>query len=429
MADRVIYRLWAPPSAFLDHALLPDPSPATVAAIGAPSPSPSSRRAGGLPPSSLPDEGDDAAVSLLGTPVRELEMRVVAGESPRLAPGLKLALHVSLSLLLNLCFCLGLGPRGVAVLPVWACERVVCDGTPAPEGEPVCARSAAGVTLYLLCGLYLLLSALQLKHGLPLIPTEHPLTGAPDLYRYYVHVVGMSFPFLWEMRTSLDWTVSPTSLSLFEWLKLEDIYVGLVSVRAAMAFKRMYPLGAKRGLGSKLGTGALFVALVLLLILGPMFVFSSANPISEPNLVKSASLRLTLRTPTGLFPLGTISRFNNDLDRPLSASSPVLAADCTAKQLQAKENDDCGYAYLLPLEANVDYQQLVFAEASDLLWAITPQALHELSDTLARPELEVHLEATVEWTRELGVGGTNLARLANTVKLTPLQREQVYIYR
>jgi len=39
----------------------------------------------------------------------------------------------------------------------------------------------------------------------------------------------------------------------------------------------------------------------------------------------------------------------------------------------------------------------------------------------------VHLEATVEWTRELGVGGTNLARLANTVKLTPLQREQVYI--
>ena len=126
---------------------------------------------------------------------------------------------------------------------------------------------------------------------MPLIPTEHPLTGSAGLSRYYLHLAAMSFPFLWEMRTSLDWTVARTSLSLFEWLKLEDIYAGLVSVRATMAFKLRSPRGAQRTVETKLGTGALFVAAVLLLILGPMFVFSSANPISEANLVRSAQAR------------------------------------------------------------------------------------------------------------------------------------------
>ena len=31
----------------------------------------------------------------------------------------------------------------------------------------------------------------------------------------------MALPFLWELRTALDWTVEPTSLDLFRTLKLE----------------------------------------------------------------------------------------------------------------------------------------------------------------------------------------------------------------
>jgi len=447
VADRVIYRLWAPPSADVDDAAdaIADAPPATAppatAPPDAPGPLPAAPPAAWTPaadafaaalnPNAPPPPAAEPATApprpLLHLPLPALKSRVVRGKSPRLAPALKLVLHGVLTLLLHLCFCLGLGPNGTSVLPVWACDRVVCDGTPAPPGEPVCARSAAGITLYLLCAAYLLLSAMQLKRGLPLIPTEHPLTGSPGMGRYYLHVVGMSFPFLWEMRTALDWTVTPTSLSLFEWFKLEDIYSGLVSVRAAMAEKQAYPLGGQRPVWTKLSAGALFVALVLVLILGPMFFFSSANPIAQSNLVKSATLHLTVRTPSGSFPLGSISRFNNDLDQPLPPNAPVIASDCSAKQLQEKDNRGCGYAYLLPLEANVDYQRLVFAKASNLVWAINPQTLQDLSSTLARKELQVGIEVTVEWTREQPVGGATVSSLSKTVTLSDEQREQMLL--
>ena len=48
----------------------------------------------------------------------------------------------------------------------------------------------------------------------------------------------MAIPFLWELRAILDWTVETTSLSLFEWLKLEDVYAGLCAVRADMNSRR-----------------------------------------------------------------------------------------------------------------------------------------------------------------------------------------------
>uniref|UniRef100_A0A7S3WFA5 Piezo THU9 and anchor domain-containing protein n=2 Tax=Emiliania huxleyi TaxID=2903 RepID=A0A7S3WFA5_EMIHU len=478
VAERVIYGLWVPPSvAALPSDVAPqrpgggvasvatvetprsavvrELSGSTAAAQGGGSAAPSAAQDGGAEASPavagclavgassevarvrplylradahLGSERTVLATPVLGTPLDELQSRVVPGRRPQLAPALKLALHISLVIALHASFCIGLARGGASALPVWACNKDYCDGTEAPAGQPICTRSRAGLGFYLLCCLYLLLSALQLKHGMPLIPTEHPLTGSAGLSRYYLHLAAMSFPFLWEMRTSLDWTVARTSLSLFEWLKLEDIYAGLVSVRATMAFKLRSPRGAQRTVETKLGTGALFVAAVLLLILGPMFVFSSANPISEANLVRSAQVRLTLRTPTGLFPLGATTRFNNDIELPLPLTSPVLSADCSGDKLQDRKSEkDCGYAYLLPLDANVDYQRVSFAEASDLVWGINPTALAELKAAVESSSAGVSLEAAVEWTRRLPVGGTTSVSLSRSVVLNSKQRREMAV--
>jgi hypothetical protein len=112
---------------------------------------------------------------------------------------------------------------------------------------------------------------------------------------------------------------------------------------------------------------------------------------------------LTVRTPSGSFLLGTISRFKNDLDIPLPPTAPVIAADCSAKQLQVNDNRGCGYAYLLPLEANVDYQRLVFADSSDLVWGINPQSFDQLASILLRKHLNVRITADVSHLPRVGL--------------------------
>ena len=72
----------------------------------------------------------------------------------------------------------------------------------------------------------------------------------------------MALPFLWELRVVLDWTFDTTSLTLFEWLKIEDIYVGLTAVRYDMANRRSYPRGARQPFREKLGIGCLAVVLL-----------------------------------------------------------------------------------------------------------------------------------------------------------------------
>ena len=57
------------------------------------------------------------ATPVLGTPLDELQSRVVPGRRPQLAPALKLALHISLVIALHASFCIGVLPRGALEAP------------------------------------------------------------------------------------------------------------------------------------------------------------------------------------------------------------------------------------------------------------------------------------------------------------------------
>lgn len=57
------------------------------------------------------------------------------------------------------------------------------------------------------------------------------------LYKLQLFKAFLQIPFLWEIRAILDWTVAHTSLELFSFLKLEDIYAGLCLVRADMLYR------------------------------------------------------------------------------------------------------------------------------------------------------------------------------------------------
>ena len=68
-----------------------------------------------------------------------------------------------------------------------------------------------------------------------------------------VNVVGFigysifaAVPFLYELRALLDWSCTATTLSLFDWLKLEDIHTSLFMATVSRQMRETRSLGERQ---------------------------------------------------------------------------------------------------------------------------------------------------------------------------------------
>ena len=116
------------------------------------------------------------------------------------------------------------------------------------------------------------------------------------------------------------------------------------------ATMRRYVRGAHQPWSTRLSMGCAFVTLLLIIVLGPLLLFSNASPISTPLPVTSASLSLGLAISSGgTFPLGHISRVEIANLPPTSPlrTAPFYAAACAAATDAAEAEHTCGYSYLL----------------------------------------------------------------------------------
>lgn len=58
----------------------------------------------------------------------------------------------------------------------------------------------------------------------------------PSVVVMVLFFVYRAIPFLYEVRCILDWTLTRTALTLYEWLKLEDIFAELFLVKCRSVF-------------------------------------------------------------------------------------------------------------------------------------------------------------------------------------------------
>ena len=318
----------------------------------------------------------------------------------------------------------------------------------AKEGRSCCSRNVYAILFYLLCALYLLISGTQLRRGLPLILREHPLSDSSSQANMYLFKAYMAIPFLWELRSSIDWTIETTSLSLPAYLKLEDIYAGLTSVRADMEARRHWPRGVRKPSCHKCYTGCLLVTALLVIILGPLLLFSSTSPFSQTNLVKAATVEFgvvfdataTTHADTfgGVFPLGTISRYATQVVQDADPLRTDTFNEYACKASNASlYQPRCGYSYLLG-DWSATYQLVQMANASDLTWTINSRALQALQtllleamrktsgqrcdpdaggpDATGGVACPVQLQMKVTWERTLAVGSSRTVSLVRTAR-------------
>ncbi|XP_043816206.1 piezo-type mechanosensitive ion channel homolog isoform X4 [Manihot esculenta] len=161
---------------------------------------------------------------------------------------------------------------------------------------------------FALCAIYftkaisLSLQAIQIRFGIPHKSTLYRqfLTSSISQVNYFGFRLYRALPFLYELRCVLDWSCTTTSLTMYDWLKLEDIHANLFLVKCDVDLNRSkHQQGEKQSKMTKFCNGICLFFVLMCVIWTPMLMYSSGNPTNIANPIKEASIRIDIRTSSG----------------------------------------------------------------------------------------------------------------------------------
>mmetsp|Transcript_10701 Transcript_10701/g.20818 ORF Transcript_10701/g.20818 Transcript_10701/m.20818 type:complete len:2184 (+) Transcript_10701:50-6601(+) len=244
---------------------------------------------------------------------------------------------------------------------------------------------------YIFYLIYFVVSALQLRHGLPSfrrgsMSLMHNYTsGSRMMYRVY-----RGLPFLFEIKTVMDWTFTPSGLDLFQWFKFEDIYSVLFIDKCTHVIRAQKEPGAPIKFTDKCLNGYCVLFIILFIILIPLIIFSSLNPIVDKNPVKGITVEFGIsiddKTYTQLF-----------------SSTHVASVDYVSDS----EWDEQDFSTVRDLHSeDKDIMQLVtISTYPDQVWDVTPPAKHDLAFSLMESMTQINshtvkLQMTYSFSRE-----------------------------
>jgi len=344
------------------------------------------------------------------------------------APHLKLLMHLALTITFHCTI--------FFTIPLWSCDASTLRC--AQGSDDCCTASGAVSGLYVFVCMYLFISGRQLRLGFPTILHDHALTNSGVWLNLFLFKMYMMIPFLWELRATMDWTVERTSLDLASYMQLEDVYTGLCLVRANLYHRRFHK-GKTQPRANKACQGCGFVLALVVLTVGPLYLFSSVNPFFETNRILVASMDVRFAaapspndfnsssshrfdyvdsTIGGFYSLGSMSR--SDLSQ---TDDEILTSRFNFFGCISQKWEECGYSYLIGSRSGADFQTIRFPVATDKEWGINDHALDNLRSALYAdssnsssmacrdlapiPSNAVVLEVQIKWRRRLYVDGSN----------------------
>lgn len=189
---------------------------------------------------------------------------------------------------------------------------------------------------YVLYVLYLIFEAQQIRFGLPnFTEVSFPLMRYIGPYTSSLFKFYRGAPFLFELRTVIDWTFTKTGLDIFQWFKFEDVQANLFTNQCTQKSISYRKKGAHVLMMEKCIYGACALIIMLLIILLPLMIFSTLNPIVEMNKVTSVSMSVKILIGNRSFKLYSLSTADTIIDvdeetfnsRTFNASSELRAED------------------------------------------------------------------------------------------------------
>ena len=123
------------------------------------------------------------------------------------------------------------------------------------------------------------------------------LTHRQDRVAYVSYMVFWSIPFFFELKNYLDWLCTATSLRIYQWFRLEDIYHALFIRKIELAdiktFHRQRGGRYSFPLRRKILTGGVIFMFLIAALFFPLFYFSTFNPNLSANEVTRSRMALS----------------------------------------------------------------------------------------------------------------------------------------
>jgi len=132
--------------------------------------------------------------------------------------------------------------------------------------------------LFILYMLYLVVSALQISYGFPILKKASSVLQYYNDFGMVIAQVYNAIPFVIEIRCLLDFTFSKTSLDVFQFWQLFYYHFEMFLGWTGNRYYTIKVLGSPTECLDKFIFGVLISSVLLFLLMGPFYLFSTWSP-------------------------------------------------------------------------------------------------------------------------------------------------------
>uniref|UniRef100_A0A8C8BN11 Piezo type mechanosensitive ion channel component 1 n=1 Tax=Otus sunia TaxID=257818 RepID=A0A8C8BN11_9STRI len=245
--------------------------------------------------------------------------------------------------------------------------------------------------------IYFSLSAYQIRCGYPTRILGNFLTKKYNHLNLFLFQGFRLVPFLVELRAVMDWVWTDTTLSLSNWMCVEDIYANIFIIKCSRETEKKYPQpkGQKKKKIVKYGMGGLIILFLVAIIWFPLLFMSLVRSVVG---VVNHPIDVTVTLKLGGYePLFTMSAQQQSI-QPF-----------TPQDYEALTNHFERQPVAMQFITLYGYEDIVTARiegSSGSLWSISPPSREQMRRELQNGSSDITLRLTWTFQRDLGKGGT-----------------------
>ncbi|XP_029305438.1 piezo-type mechanosensitive ion channel component 1 isoform X2 [Cottoperca gobio] len=245
--------------------------------------------------------------------------------------------------------------------------------------------------------IYFGLSAYQIRCGYPTRILGNFLTKKYNHLNLFLFQGFRLVPFLVELRAVMDWVWTDTTLSLSDWMCVEDIYANIFIIKCSRETEKKYPQpkGQKKKKMVKYGMGGLIIFFLICIIWFPLLFISLVRSVVG---VVNHPIDVTVTVKLG----GYESLFTMSVQQ--QSIQPFTEAEYD--QLTQKFGDNAVAMQFITLYSYEDIVTAMIEGSSGSVWRISPPSRQEVIKELLGSPVDLTLRLAWNFQRDLGKGGT-----------------------